>query len=435
MQGTVAQQSRLPSRIRLTLISLFGTMVEYYDYSLYGYAAVVMAQVFFPESVVATSYFKTFIVFAFGAAAKPLGAIFFSRIGDTRGRSHVLKMTMPGIAVPTFIIAILPGYASIGVAAPIILLLCRFAQGFFVAGEADAARITLYETVFTHRPLLSSTVITMASFMGIFAAARIMHLLDDNIASETWRIPFLIGGMAGLLVFYLRRHIYESDDFERFKEKKKQQKSDQPSHSLKLHAFIPGMLICGSVGGIYHIFFIFLPPFLSGMTQVFEQNTIQMMIDFTLLGYIIGLSLCSITPPSVRPEHILFTGCALAFSLLAFIVQMDSISDINFGLLLPLGICFGLTQSPGYIMLMRKFDVGQRFRGVSLSHTLGSVLLSGSAPALCTKLWSIWPTTLLPLYFLMTYQVLMVIGVVMLLRLKLPTDAKVSSSDPAHAPG
>ena len=121
--------------------AFLGTIVEYYDYSLYGFSAGIIAEKFFPGVDKVSSLMYVFAIYALSYLAKPIGSIFFSKIGDKYGRRFSLKITMVGIAIPTLIIGILPEYNSIGVLTTQILVLCRFFQGFFVAGEYDGAAI------------------------------------------------------------------------------------------------------------------------------------------------------------------------------------------------------------------------------------------------------------------------------------------------------
>jgi MFS family permease len=126
--------------------AFLGTIIEYYDYTLYGFAAGVLALKFLPHSTdYITNLTKSFVIYYVAYFAKPLGSIIFGRIGDLYGRKLALSITIIGISIPTTMIGLLPEYEIIGIWSVIILIICRFVQGIFVGGEYDGAAIYVIE--------------------------------------------------------------------------------------------------------------------------------------------------------------------------------------------------------------------------------------------------------------------------------------------------
>ena len=180
--------------VKVFLPAILGNIVEYYDYTLYGFCAAFFSSQFFPNDDPTVALIKTFGIFVAGSFSKPLGALIFGFIGDRYGRSVALKISMIGIAFPTALIGLMPSYESIGWFAPMLLLVCRILQGIFTAGESDGVRIFIYEFVGKHRPCFATSLTTIAYMIGIYLASYISKLfLSEPMNDWIWRIPFLIG--------------------------------------------------------------------------------------------------------------------------------------------------------------------------------------------------------------------------------------------------
>ena len=229
---------------------IFGNFIEYYDYALYGFLAIVMAQYFFPSPSDSVALIQTFGVFAIGSLAKPFGALVFGSIGDRTGRKLALKWNMLGIALPTCISAWLPGYLEWGLYSPLCLIICRVLHGFFLGGENDGVRIYVLEYVKNY-PCFANSMTSLSSSLGIYAASFLAsQVLNFSDYEQLWRLLFAFGGMMGVMVFVIRRYIHETPIYTKAKR--------TPVHSwrsiLKTNyvAFITTVLLTGSVGGMYH---------------------------------------------------------------------------------------------------------------------------------------------------------------------------------------
>ena len=164
--------------------AFLGTIVEYYDYSLYGFSAGIIAEKFFPGVDKVSSLMYVFAIYSLSYLAKPLGSIFFSRIGDKYGRRFSLRITMIGIAIPTLIIGILPEYNSIGVITTQILVLCRFFQGFFVAGEYDGTAIYVIEHIGGKHHYTASALTRSAGVAGLLLGIATTNLFNSSVFAQ-----------------------------------------------------------------------------------------------------------------------------------------------------------------------------------------------------------------------------------------------------------
>ena len=148
-----------PIKAPLFIISVLGTVLEYFEYAIYGFLAPILALHFFPAGDPAAALIKSFGVFAVGSLSKPIGALIFGQLGDTRGRRISLRYSMIGISIPTFIVGIMPGYAAWGWGAAILLVVCRMFQGMFMAGESDGVQVYVFEHFGQKHPCLASKLV------------------------------------------------------------------------------------------------------------------------------------------------------------------------------------------------------------------------------------------------------------------------------------
>ena len=211
--GTTAAQSR-----KAIYAATIGNVMEWYDFGVFGYLAGSLALNFFPKGNPSAALLNTFLVFGVGLVFRPLGGIVIGRLGDTRGRKPALILTILMMAVGTVIIGVLPSYASIGVAAPLLLLVARLLQGFSTGGEWGGATAFMAEWSQEGRrgfyTSLQQMSVAGGSLLGVgFAALLTSSLGVDAVNAWGWRIPFLLGGLFGPIGFWLRREVDETPPF------------------------------------------------------------------------------------------------------------------------------------------------------------------------------------------------------------------------------
>ncbi|WP_010299896.1 MFS transporter [Candidatus Odyssella thessalonicensis] len=361
-------------------LALYGTILEYYDYALYGFCASLLAQQLFPELSPDSALLQTYLIFCAGSLAKPIGACIFGYIGDLYGRAPALRWSMIGIALPTLIITVLPqGMDS--QSAMFIVLGARILQGIFIAGESDGVQIRLFEN-HNRYPFLNNACVGLASYLGIFLASQGATLA--KCYPDYWRLPFLVGGILGLILLQARRHITESPHFQR-----PHNLRDKPD-ALGLAATV---LLCGAVGGTYHLFFVYQPNYWSAILSALSATQAQSIISLCLACYIPGLFIAAILSEKFRGEWVALTGILAAVALSPFLL-MPPLENTPF--LCGMSFALALMHSPGYVLLMRQFNISSRYRHLSIGHSLGSLLMSGTAPLLATYFWQKWhsPTSL-----------------------------------------
>ena len=204
---------------RTLMAGAIGNVLEWYDFALYGYFAPVFAAMFFPSEQPFVSLLSTFGVFAIGFLARPLGALLFGHIGDTIGRREALAWSIILMAIPTIVVGMLPTYAMIGIAAPLILTCCRFLQGISVGGELTGSVTFLVEHAASSERGYIGSWAGFSAQVGALLGSGVGTLVASTLTDEAlhqwgWRIPFLLGSLIAFIGWYLRTRISESPAFE-----------------------------------------------------------------------------------------------------------------------------------------------------------------------------------------------------------------------------
>src|SRR3954467_3645460 len=204
---------------KAALASWIGSVLEYYDFFIYGTAAaLVFGKVFFPESEPGTATLLSFATFGVGYVARPIGAFFMGHLGDRYGRKRVLILTLTMMGTATFLVGCLPTYASIGIWAPVLLVILRLIQGFSASGEQSGANsLTLEHAPDDRRAFFSSFTLSGTQAGLIVATATwlpIGALPEDELLSWGWRIPFWLSAVVVAVGLIIRRRLDETPAFQ-----------------------------------------------------------------------------------------------------------------------------------------------------------------------------------------------------------------------------
>src|SRR6266851_5590023 len=206
--------------------SSVGTLVEWYDFYIYGVLAVFFAQHFFPPGNPGLAFLASLAVFWFGFIARPFGAVFFGYLGDLIGRKFTFMLTLGLMGLATFLVGLLPTYATWGLAAPILLLIIRAVQGLALGGEYGGAATYIAEHAPDGKRGLYTSWIQTTATMGIVLALLIILICRQSMSAQDfedwgWRIPFLISALLVALSVYIRLKLAESPLYARLKEQGK----------------------------------------------------------------------------------------------------------------------------------------------------------------------------------------------------------------------
>jgi len=258
------------SRLVIAASSL-GTVFEWYDFYLYGLLATILSAQFFSGVNETTGFILALAAFAAGFAVRPLGAIVFGRIGDLVGRKNTFLVTMAIMGLSTFLVGLLPSYASVGVAAPVLLVTLRLLQGLALGGEYGGAATYVAEHAPEHRRGLHTSFIQTTATLGLFAALLVVIatrtlLGEEAFASWGWRLPFLISILLLGVSMWIRLQLEESPVFRQMKEEGTTSKaplteafgtwSNAKLVLIALFGAVAGQAVVWYTGQFYALFFL-----------------------------------------------------------------------------------------------------------------------------------------------------------------------------------
>jgi len=208
---------------RVIAASSAGTMIEWYDFYIFGSLAAIISSQFYPEGSATANFLKTLATFAVGFAVRPFGALVFGRIGDLVGRKFAFLMTLLIMGGSTAAIGLLPSYNAIGIAAPIILVLLRLLQGLALGGEYGGAAVYVAEHAPDHKRGFYTSFIQTTATLGLFTSLLVILVVRAMVGEEDfkqwgWRIPFLLSILLVGMSYYIRVRLKESPLFTRLKE-------------------------------------------------------------------------------------------------------------------------------------------------------------------------------------------------------------------------
>ncbi len=203
---------------RIIFASGLGTMIEWYDFYIFGSLAVVMSELMFPAGDPTWNLIKTWALFATGFIVRPFGALVFGRVGDVIGRKYAFMVTLTIMGLSTFVIGLLPTYASIGALAPSILLVLRLLQGLALGGEYGGAAVYVAEHVPDHRRGYYTSFIQITATLGLFVSLGVVLGVKRSMSAEAfhdwgWRVPFLLSIVLVGMSLYIRLKMSESPLF------------------------------------------------------------------------------------------------------------------------------------------------------------------------------------------------------------------------------
>ncbi|MBA2657167.1 MAG: MFS transporter [Tatlockia sp.] len=210
--------NKFSSKSRVIFSIFIGTVLEWYDFSIFAFFTPIIAELFFPTSSKVAAYISIYAVFAVGFLVRPLGAIVFGFYGDRYGRKKVLVFSMVVMSISTVAIGLLPTYDKIGILAPITLVILRLIQGFSVGGETTGSASFILESFSEKNRGMLGSLVWSAVGVGMLISSCITTLIihifnNDNLHAFGWRIPFVLGIFTGIIGYYFRRKFTETEMF------------------------------------------------------------------------------------------------------------------------------------------------------------------------------------------------------------------------------
>ncbi|WP_136684785.1 MFS transporter [Falsirhodobacter xinxiangensis] len=386
------------SDMRVLGLSALGGALEFYDFIIFVFFATVIGHLFFPPDMpdwLVT--IQTFGIFAAGYLVRPLGGIVMAHFGDKGGRKRVFALSVFLMSISTLAMACLPTYETLGVWAPILLVLFRMLQGAAIGGEVPGAWTFVAEHVPANRVGMACgflcSGLTFGILLGSLIAAGINWIFTpEQVSGFAWRIPFLIGGVFGLIGVYLRRWLAETPIFTQMKNSDLLQKSLPLKTVLRDH--LHGVIISGLLTWVLSAGVV--------VTTLMTSTFLQKLYGYSALESLLATSFGSLflifgtvsagmlvdrfgSGRFFAVAGVLFG--AVTFTFYSFAGQS---LPVLFGLYALMGLVVGLVGATPYVMV-RAFPAPVRFTGLSFSYNVAYAIFGGLTPLAVSSLLRVNP--------------------------------------------
>lgn len=374
---------------RIVLLASLGGTLEFYDFVIFGIFAKDIADAVFPSASPIVSLMASFAAFAAGYLARPIGGIVLSHYGDRYGRRKVFLWSLFVMSGATLGMGLVPSYAQVGVAASVLMVTLRLIQGFCLGGELPGALTYVVETGPRIAPLVCGVVfacVTMGVAVATGVSLSVRTLLDPALVpTYGWRIAFVLGGLGGVLSFWLRRSLEESPEFERMKSLASRQPFRELLRTHTTHVVV-GCAVLAGTGCFNGLFFSHLPAYLSGVLQYDPRQAIYSQ-TVGVVASAIGILFTGWLGDRIPPRYLLRTGVGLLLVFAYPFYMALETRAVNLTLLLVLaGLAAGLTNGSFACLLTDLFPTRIRFTGVALVFNISFTIFSGTAPLVATTL-------------------------------------------------
>jgi metabolite-proton symporter len=383
---------RINTPLQVLFASLIGTTIEFFDFYIYGTAAVlVFPALFFPTADPTTSRLAALATFGIAFFARPIGATLFGHFGDRIGRKTTLVIALSTMGLSTVAIGVLPTYATIGIAAPILLTLCRFGQGLGLGGEWGGAVLLAIENAPPHKRAWYGMFPQLGAPIGFFLCGSVFlvisHLLTDRqFFNFGWRLPFLASSVLVFLGLYVRLTITETPVFQQSRERNEQHAV--PMLAVLRHHTRPlilGVLACFSMFVLFYLMTVFC---LSWGTSALGYSRSKF-----LLMQLVCITLCAATIPisALAAEHgrrrvLLATSVAIGIFGI-FLGPMFSAGTRGAVAMMATGLALmGVMYAPLGTLMSELFPTRVRYTGSSLAFSMSGILGASLAPTIATWL-------------------------------------------------
>ncbi|MFM0645304.1 MFS transporter [Paraburkholderia bryophila] len=402
---------------RAVVAAVIGNALEWYDFTVFGFLTVVIAQLFFPAGSDYTSLLLTTATFGVAFVMRPIGAIVLGLYADRAGRKAALSLVIALMTLGILLLAIAPPYSAIGIGAPLMIVLGRLLQGFSAGGEFGSSTALLIEAApFSKRGFYGSWQMSSqaaALLLGALVGAAISHgLSPDALKSWGWRVPFVIGLIIGPVGFYIRRHLADS---EAFLHAQKTARRATLREVFKSHS---RDVLCG-LGSVIaltvtvYVLISYLPTFAVKQLKLpYAQSFYAVIVGNLLLMVLSPLAGAWSDRIGRKGLSLWSLGITLAiiYPLFAWLAAEPSVSKLILVQAL-LSITLSGYYGPFGALIAELFPANVRSIGLSLAYNVAVMVFGGFGPLLVTWLIDTTGSPLAPTYYVMSGLALSIVAV------------------------
>jgi len=437
---TIIDDTKLKKAITAAAL---GNAMEWFDFGVYGFVAFALGQVFFPGADPGIQMIAALATFSVPFLVRPLGGLFFGALGDKFGRQKVLSVTIIIMSVSTFCIGLIPGYATFGIWAPILLLLAKLAQGFSVGGEYTGAAIFVAEYSPDRKRGCLGSWLDFGSIAGFILGAGVVVLISSivgeaNFLEWGWRIPFFIAAPLGLIGIYLRHALEETPTFQQHVDKidseSRKDIAEPPRVSFreiltkqwKPLIVCVGMVIATNV--TYYMLLTYMPSYLSHSLHYSEDHGVLIIIAIMVGMLFVQPFMGMLSDRFGRKPFILIGSVGLfILSIPCFILINSGVIGLIFLGLLILAVLLNCFIGVMASTLPAMFPTHIRYSALAIAFNV-SVLIAGLTPTIVAWLVESTNNLYMPAYYLM---VVAVIGLITGIFMKETANRPLKGATPA----
>jgi MFS transporter, MHS family, proline/betaine transporter len=400
----------------LVIAGAAGNIMEWYDFAVYGYFVTVISKHFFPSDNPSTSLIAAFGAFAAGFLMRPLGGLVFGHIGDRRGRKTAMTLSVLAMAIPTFLIGLLPDHSVIGPAAAVLLVLCRMVQGLSVGGEYTTSIVFLVESAPPSRRGLAGSWSGFGATTGVLLGSAVGALTTSVLSPEAldswgWRVPFLVGLVVGLAGWYLREGIPEPAAADR--EASKSPVREAFTTQWRTILQVVGLNLLLAVG--FYLIFVYLVSYFEEQVHLWPEEALDIN-TFNMVVLLAVIPLAGFLSDYLGRKPLLLAGAigtaAAAWPLFWLMNHPTPWFALagQFGFAAIAGLFFGVVP----VTMVEAFPARVRCSAISVGYNISLGVLGGTAPMVAAFLIARTHDDLSPAFYLMAAAVVSLAAVLTL---------------------
>jgi len=394
---------------------LVGNVMEWYDFALYGYMVPIISQLFFPNQNSLTSIMSTFAVFAAGFIMRPIGGIILGRLGDTKGRKTTLYISMILMAICTALMGVLPTYKSIGLMAPVLLVILRLVQGLSVGGEFSTSVTYMVEEAPKDSRGIFGSLANIGSMSGMVLGAAMAAGVSTFIPKESlldwgWRLPFFLAAVLGAIGIYYTMKMPKSHLFVREK-RHKEVATIREVFTLGRRELIQATLFCLGYTVLFYLPLVYMPTYVHSIAGMDENKALQITTVATIVLVFLIPMMAMLSDRFIRRKSILIVAfcIALVCAVPMFILVSKSYIFL-FAVLLLFGIIIAVPLGVAPATMVEWFPTKYRLTSYSVIYNIGVGIFGGTTPMICTWLIKISGNNLAPAYYLSVFIIISLLG-------------------------
>lgn len=364
------------------MVGISGTILQWYDFALFGYFAPIIAALYFPKDNAVASLLHVFGMFAVGYLLAPMGALVFGYIGDRYGRKRALTFSILGMAIPTLMIGCLPGFHTLGLVAPILITLLRIGQGFVASAEFSGSAIFLVEHAPPGRTALYGCLTSAAYSLGvIFAGLVATCLTSPGMPDWAWRLGFVLSSCLGFIIFTLRRSLIETPLYQHINEQSKPRLPIWTALRNTPQAMFGVVGLACLVGVVTFGTYVFMSSYLHRYFE-FSLSQATLIVTMALAVDAVVEPLMAILADRVGHVKILVLGMGLIIlsSLpIFYLITSGSIIWVSIGMAL-MSLLIAIAFAPMNAYMVMLFPGAYRYSGFGVAFHVGISIFGGTAP-------------------------------------------------------